>query len=108
MIQTSVLENSLVERVIQRIAMAFHPRKIILFGSHAHGKSQTHSDIDLLLIYDGPLSKNDLHLLVLDLFDRPDFSLDVFILNSDEWENLKPVANSLAREAAETGIVCYG
>jgi predicted nucleotidyltransferase len=57
MIQTSVLENSLVERVIQRIAMAFHPRKIILFGSHAHGKSQTHSDIDLLLIYDGPLSK---------------------------------------------------
>ena len=44
----------------------------------------------------------------MDLFELGDVPIDVFVLTSEEWTQLKPVANTLAREADETGIVCYG
>lgn len=39
-----------IERLCQKIACEFHPEKIILFGSHAYGKPQLDSDVDLLVI----------------------------------------------------------
>ena len=103
-----ILHDPHIEQIAQRIAEEIQPQKIILFGSHAKGTAQDRSDVDLLLIYDGSLSKSEVHLRVLDLFDPYHFGLDLFILSTEEWEHLKPVANTLAREADETGIVCYG
>ncbi len=106
--KTVEVNDPIIEQAIQRIADNLHPKQIILFGSRAKGETHFGSDIDLLLIYDGPLAKKEVHMRVLNLFDYWDIALDVFVLNSDEWKNLKAVANTLAREAAETGIVCYG
>jgi len=37
---------------VRRLVDAAHPRKIILFGSHARGDAQIDSDADLMLIQD--------------------------------------------------------
>lgn len=108
MVQTGTVKDPVVERVVRRIVEDLHPTRIILFGSRARNEARSSSDIDLLLIYDGPLSKREVKLRVLDLFDLGDIPLDVFVLSSEEWIRLKPVANTLAREADETGIVCHG
>lgn len=108
MVQTGTVKDPVVERVVRRIVDDLHPTRIILFGSRARNEARSSSDIDLLLIYDGPLSKREVKLRVLDLFDLGDIPLDVFVLSSEEWIRLKPVANTLAREADETGIVCHG
>jgi len=108
MVQAVNKVDPIVEGIIQRIAQDIHPRRIILFGSRAKESAPIESDIDLLVIYDGPLSKSDVHLRMLDWFDRENIPLDIFILSLDEWENMKPIANTLAREADETGVVCYG
>jgi predicted nucleotidyltransferase len=44
-----------IRRLCKRIAEAYHPEKIILFGSHAYGKSTPESDVDLLVVmnYEG-------------------------------------------------------
>lgn len=108
MVQTGTIKDPVVERVVRRIAEDVHPTRIILFGSRARDVARPSSDIDLLLIYDGPLSKREVKERVLDLFELGDVPIDVFVLTSEEWTHLKPVANTLAREADETGIVCYG
>ena len=50
----------LVASVVERIAEAVHPEKIILFGSRGRGDDSDQSDIDLLIVHAGPESKRDL------------------------------------------------
>ena len=44
-----------IKRLCARIAAAFHPVQIILFGSHAYGRPTPESDVDLLIVmnYEG-------------------------------------------------------
>jgi len=100
--------DPLVERVVRRISETIKPDRIILFGSRAQGRARPESDIDLVLIYSGPQSKRDLKVAVHRLFPRPDFSMDVFVLTPQELESQQHVANTLAREVTERGVVCYG
>ncbi len=97
-----------VEEIVQRIADHLRPEKIILFGSRAQGKASPESDIDLLIVYAGPKSKREVKLAVHNLFKHPDFSMDVFVLTPQELEMQKAIANTLAREVTESGVVFYG
>jgi predicted nucleotidyltransferase len=103
-----VVDDPLVKRVVSRIAEGIHPRKIILFGSRATGKARPDSDIDLLIVYSGDKSKRDVKRDVERLFPMRDFSMDLFVLTPEELETYRPVANTLAREVTERGVVCYG
>ncbi len=40
----------LLAQISDRIVRAFHPHKVILFGSYAYGKPHIYSDIDLFVI----------------------------------------------------------
>ncbi len=44
------LTSEAVEKLTQRIVEGFHPRRIILFGSHARGEAHSTSDLDLLIV----------------------------------------------------------
>ena len=100
--------DELVASVVDTISKTIRPAKIILFGSRAAGNAAPDSDIDLLLLYSGPKTKREVRLETHRLFERPDFSLDVFVLTPEEYDSQKNVANTLAREVSETGVVCYG
>jgi predicted nucleotidyltransferase len=95
--------DSLVEKVTSRIASELAPEKIILFGSRARGDAGPDSDIDLLIIYDGPMSKREVKLFVQRLFPERDFSMDVFVLSSDEYARQQNVVSTVGRAAAISG-----
>jgi len=99
--------DPVVDQVIQRIAKAVRPERIILFGSRARGESRNDSDIDLVIVYQGPRSKREIQLEIHRLFPHPDFSLDVFALTVEELEKGKKITNTLAHEVSERGVVCY-
>ena len=103
-----MVNDPLVERLVKRIAEAVHPDQIILFGSRATGRARPDSDVDLLVIYSGPKSKRELKLEIHDLFPDPDFSMDLAVLTPEELAAYRHVANTLAREVTERGVVCYG
>jgi len=44
------LSTDLEKEIVRRLVDALHPVKIYLFGSHAHGKPDRHSDVDLLIV----------------------------------------------------------
>ena len=101
-------QDPLVQRVVARIAEAIRPERIIVFGSRARGDARPDSDMDLLVVYSGPKSKRELKLEIQRLFPRREFSMDLFVLTPSELASQRHVANSLAREASERGIVCFG
>ena len=103
-----MLNDPLVAEVVKRIAESIHPIKIILFGSRATGRARPDSDLDLLLVYAGEMSKREVKLTVERLFPSRDFSMDLFVLTPNELEAYRHVANTLAREVSERGVVCYG
>jgi len=103
----STLDPQLNE-IIQKIAGYIKPVKIYLFGSRARGDAGPESDYDLAIIYDGEKSKGDVELDVYKLFMHTMIAMDVFVLTSDELEDFKPIANTLAREITENGIVVFG
>ncbi len=100
--------DALVKEVVTKIVREIGPRKIILFGSRAQGAARPDSDIDLVVIYDGPEPKREVKRRIHRLFGLRDFSMDLFVLSSEEYERHKHVANTLAREVAERGLVCHG
>jgi predicted nucleotidyltransferase len=44
------LDEELIEKIVQLLVEAAHPRRIILFGSYARGEQTPDSDLDLLVI----------------------------------------------------------
>jgi predicted nucleotidyltransferase len=46
--------ETLLAEITRRIVDAFHPQKVILFGSYAYGQPDESSDVDLLVIMDSP------------------------------------------------------
>ena len=103
-----MIQDPLVEKVVKKIAESIRPDKIILFGSRAQGKPKGGSDIDIVVVYGGIKSKREIQLTIRELFIHPDFSMDIFVLSPEELENQKRIANTLAREVSERGVVCYG
>jgi predicted nucleotidyltransferase len=100
--------EDLIKEIVQKIAREVRPQKIILFGSRAAGRTRPDSDVDLLLIYDGPLSKREIKLQVHRLFAERNFSLDLFVLSANEYERQKGIVSTVGRVAAREGVVCYG
>ena len=79
-----------------------------IYGSQAGGEATAGSDVDLLIVYDGPKSKREVDLEIRRLFWPREFSLDILILSSEEMERTRPIANTLAREVSERGVLLYG
>lgn len=96
------------QNIVNRISSHLNPTKIYLFGSRARGNNRPDSDYDIVIIYDGEKSKQDVKLEVYKLFDNWDFSMDLFVLSSDELERFKHVATTMAREVYENGVIVYG
>ena len=100
--------DSVVDSVVKRISQAVRQEKVFLFGSRASGHARNDSDIDLLLLCPGTRDKRQIRLAAHRLFEHPKFSLDIFVLTPQEFEEQKKVANTLAREVFQTGRLCYG
>ncbi len=94
-------------RIVEGILAVVRPEKIVLFGSRARGNARPDSDYDILVVYDGPLSKREVKVGVHRQLFPPAFGLDMFVLKSAELAEYAGVSNTLAREAALRGKVVY-
>ena len=50
--QSRTKRMAYIRKLCKRIAEAYHPEKIILFGSHAYGTPTPESDVDLFVVMD--------------------------------------------------------
>ena len=95
-----------IKNLCERIAIEFHPEKIILFGSHAYGKPQWDSDVDLLVImpFRGRHTRKAIEIL-----DRlnPATALDLLVRTPKQVEQRLAMGDFFMREIIERGKVMY-
>jgi len=96
---------SAIRRYARRIAVRFHPQKIILFGSYAYGKPHIESDVDLLVIMPARDVVNQA-IRIWAALDAP-FSLDLIVRTPAQIERGINDNDWFLREIVEKGVVVY-
>lgn len=97
-----------ISQTVSIIATACNPRKIILFGSYAHGHPTKDSDIDLLVIKDDDLPKIQRNRIVRSYLKDSSLPVDVIVKSSQEFEMLKDIVGTVVYMANKYGTVVYG
>lgn len=95
---------TIVSNIVEQIAKAYQPQKIILFGSYARGTQNQDSDIDLLVIKD---TQEDFIARIRNIRKSLlcSLPLDILVYTNDEIDKLKDewFINDILKE----GIVVY-
>ena len=103
-----VVTRATINDMVARIAERFHPRRVILFGSHARGQATEHSDVDLLVVVDrpGPRGRRSAPIIRM-LAEEFDLPVDVIVRSHEAIEEWQHVPGTLCRKIAEEGVVLY-
>lgn len=102
-----MLSDEIIRLATDRLVQEFHPERIILFGSHARGTADAHSDVDLLVVC--PLQGSRRSLMVA--MDRAlrglGFARDVIVMTPEEFDRDRHIPGTVALPAWREGRVLY-
>lgn len=96
-----------IRALAKHIAEKFDPEEIILFGSHAYGKPQAWSDVDLLVIMETPQGELETALEISDSLPRLAFRVDIVVRSRAVLEKRKQLGDWFLREITKKGKVLY-
>lgn len=103
------LDENLLREVVNRLVCVFEPQKVILFGSHAWGKTSQESDVDLLVIVgesaERPAMRSRRAHALMDGIMAP---LDILVKTRAEIEKYRNLPTSLENQILSRGKVLYG
>jgi uncharacterized protein len=96
-----------IKAAAREIAERFHPERIILFGSHARGTADEHSDVDLMILMKGKgrrVHDQDIRIsLAIDF----GFPVDLLVRSPQEFERRIGWGDYFLKEIQEKGIILY-
>ena len=100
------VDETVLDRIIQRIVKTASPEKIILFGSAARGEMGSNSDIDLLVV------KADIHRrrLAQEIYRNLlgiGYAVDVIVATPEDIERYKDSFALVIEPALREGKVIY-
>lgn len=94
------------ERILEILKKRVRPEKVILFGSLAQRKSNSESDIDLLIIQKSKDSLFERVRKLEELLQRR-YAADLIVLTPEEEELLLESGNRYLKEILTRGKVLY-
>jgi len=96
-----------IQDITTKIIDEFHPERIVLFGSYAHGEATTDSDVDLLVIMPSFAGKNVLKAIEIIKKVQPTFPMDLLVRTSDEVQRRVAMNDYFLKDITEKGAVLY-
>lgn len=99
--------EQLIQDVVTRIAEVTRPRLIILFGSAARGEMGPNSDLDLLVVVDGPAHRRRLAQAIYRNLVGLGFAADVVVVTTDDVIHYRWDPHTVIRPAFDEGKVIY-
>jgi len=96
-----------IDKIVERITKEYQPKKVILFGSYAHGEPTEDSDIDILIVTEKRLSSEETYKIRRELLD--DFSVPVQLIcvSEEEFTETKDIIGGIIYPASKYGEVLY-
>jgi predicted nucleotidyltransferase len=113
-LQMSPELRKVLDEAVERIVEVAHPQAIILFGSHAEGRSHPHSDFDLMVIVDSDATgelETDLYGAIADLAEgRWDEvpGVDILVMTPRLWAHEVQLPGLLCFRIHRHGVVIHG
>lgn len=99
--------EELLQDIAQRIVEAFHPDKIILFGSYAYGTPHKDSDIDLLVIMEAEGTRIERIRNVSRIAKVYFLPMDILVYSPAEIESRLAMGDFFIAEILAKGRVLY-
>ena len=93
--------------VIERLIATYDPERIILFGSHATGRAQEGSDIDLLILKESDRPPLDRRIEVERILSDRLVPLDLLVYTPQEVWDLYAAGSPFLEEVLGYGRVLY-
>jgi predicted nucleotidyltransferase len=105
----NTINDDLLAEVTRRLAAEFHPEEVWLFGSHAWGRPDEGSDLDLMVVVgqsdETPVRRAQrAHRCLRGL----GIAKDVLVKTRPELERFRNVRSSLEAEILKHGRLIYG
>jgi predicted nucleotidyltransferase len=102
-----LISEKIIQEAAQRLVNKFSPKTIILFGSQARGKTDQHSDVDLLVICPIQGSRRTLMVAMDRALRGIGFARDIIILTPEEFDRDRHIPGTIARPASLEGRIIY-
>lgn len=99
--------NTTIKKIAKKIIEGTKPEKIVLFGSYAQGNPSKSSDIDLLVIKNSNLRRDERDLEIRKYLKDIIFPLDIFVYSKNEVDKYKKIKGSFINKILKTGKVLY-
>jgi predicted nucleotidyltransferase len=103
------IDDTLVDRVVERIRAATDPEAILLFGSAARGETHAESDLDLVVVMElGPDGNpRDKTRQIHRLFSDLRVPMDIVVLSPEQFDEGQNLPGHIARVATRHGETLY-
>jgi predicted nucleotidyltransferase len=98
---------ALLEQVTRTIVERFHPKRIVLFGSHARGGAGSDSDLDVFIEMQTSRRPPERAIEVSAAFGLRPWPLDVIVYTPEEVQRLRGVSGTLLSVIEKEGKVLY-
>lgn len=95
-----------IQKIVQQIVEHFHPQKVILFGSYAHGTPTEDSDVDLLVVMETEEPPLHAAARIAAAIDHP-CALDILVRRPSDLEASLARKGVFATEVLTTGVMLY-
>jgi predicted nucleotidyltransferase len=100
------IPSGAIRALAAQIAQQFQPEKIILFGSHAYGKPEPWSDVDLLVVMETPLRNREQAAQIARALDYH-FGLDLLVRTPQQLAERLALGDYFLQEVVSKGKVLY-
>lgn len=105
----NTIPSDIRKEIIRRLVDEFHPERIYLFGSHAWGKPDAESDLDLLVIVEKSREKPIQRAVRAQRSLRGmKVPVDILVKTRKEFDRFTSVKASLEAQIAREGKLLYG
>ena len=103
------LSTKLLDEITKRLAESIHPERIYLFGSHAAGKAEQDSDVDLLAVVPDT-DRSTREVAIEGRSSLGDFLIpfDLIVCTKSQFDRYVDVKNTIMNEVLCDGRLVYG
>lgn len=102
-----VLARSQFSTLITRIVELIRPERVVLFGSHARGEAEAHSDVDLLVVADSDRPRYERAVPIYRAVSDLPFEQDILVYTPTEFREWSRVGQAFVTTALREGRVVY-